>query len=168
LVLTFSSQPLRDPAAVLGAHASAARRLGLRLVVQRGWAGFDPAMLPEPVDSSSVHFAGHVPHEALFGRALAVIHHGGIGSTAQALRQGCPALVEPHCNDQFFNALRIRELGVGTTLLPGQITADSVEEALARVVSSPATRNRAEELRRHILSEDGVVAACDWITAALG
>jgi UDP:flavonoid glycosyltransferase YjiC (YdhE family) len=168
LVLTFSSQPLRDPATVLNAHVEAARRLGLRLVIQRGWAGFDPAMLIRRGDDGSLHFAGHVPHDVLFRRALAVIHHGGIGSTAQALRQGRPALVEPHCNDQFFNAMRIHELGVGTKLLPDQVTADSVEEVLAKVVLTPTTRNRAEELQRGVIGEDGLAAAHDWIAGNLG
>ena len=168
LVLTYSSQPLRDPAAVLGAHVEAARRLGLRLVIQRGWAGFDPAMLAGRWDRRSVHFADHVPHDLLFRRALAVIHHGGIGSTAQALRQGRPALVEPHCNDQFFNAARIHELGAGTMLLPDQLTADAVEEALATAVLTPAARGRAEDLRQSIAAEDGLETAYGWIASILG
>jgi UDP:flavonoid glycosyltransferase YjiC (YdhE family) len=168
LVLTFSSQPLRHPGAILDAHVEAARRLGLRLVIQRGWAGFDPAMLTGRWDDGSVYFAGHVPHNVLFRRALAVIHHGGIGSTAQALRQGRPALVEPHCNDQFFNAKRIHELGVGTALLPHQVTAGAVGEALTKVVLTPAAHSRAEDLMRPIVNEDGLAVAQGWIADALG
>ena len=167
LVLSFSSQPVRDPAAVVAMHAKAARRLGLRLVIQKGWAGFDRAMLGEDFEDGSIHFAGQVPHDLLFKRALAVIHHGGIGSTAQALRQGRPALVEPHCNDQFFNAQRIQALGVGAALFPGQVTAESLEETLRGFVLTDSAFQRAEAIQEWLRAEDGVDAACQRIEKTL-
>jgi UDP:flavonoid glycosyltransferase YjiC (YdhE family) len=167
LVLSFSSQPVRDPAAVVAVHAEAARRLGLRLVIQKGWAGFDRSMLPRELDTDAIHFAGQVPHEYLFNKSEAVIHHGGIGSIAQALRQGRPALVEPHCNDQFFNARRIHDLGVGSALFPGHVSADALEETLTGVVLADETYQRAAAIRELLLAEDGVDAACHRIEGVL-
>jgi UDP:flavonoid glycosyltransferase YjiC (YdhE family) len=167
IVLSFSSQPVRDPAAVVAVHAEAARRLGLRLVIQKGWAGFDRTMLGRELASSAIHFAGQVPHEYLFNKSSVVIHHGGIGSTAEALRQGRPALVEPHCNDQFFNARRIHDLGVGSALFPGDVTADALEETLKGVVLTDATYRRAATIRELLLAEDGVDAACNQIEETL-
>jgi UDP:flavonoid glycosyltransferase YjiC (YdhE family) len=167
LVLSFSSQPVRDPATVVAVHAEAARRLGLRLVIQKGWAGFDRAMLGRELDSDAIHFAGQVPHDYLFNRSSAVIHHGGIGSTAQAMRQGRPALVEPHCNDQFFNAQRIHDLGVGSALFPGCVTANTLEETLTESVLTHTAYQRAETIQEWLLAEDGVDAACQRIEETL-
>jgi rhamnosyltransferase subunit B len=124
-------------------------------------------MLPRELDTDAVHFAGQVPHEYLFNKSSVVIHHGGIGSTAEALRQGRPALVEPHCNDQFFNARRIHDLGVGSALFPGDVTADALEETLKGVVLTDATYRRAATIRELLLAEDGVDAACNQIEETL-
>jgi UDP:flavonoid glycosyltransferase YjiC (YdhE family) len=167
LVLSFSSQPVRDPSVVVAVHAEAARRLGLRLVIQRGWAGFDRAMLPPELDTDAIFFAGQIPHAYLFRRASAVIHHGGIGSTAQALRQGRPALVEPHCNDQFFNARRIHDLGAGSAIFPGRVTIDALEQTLTELVLTDAAYQRAAAIRESLLAEDGLDAACHRIEETL-
>src|SRR5262249_51220778 len=118
IVLTLSSLPVADPARVVTLHAEAAARLGVRLVIQQGWAGRKATNLPAgaAVRHDDLLFTGHVPHAWLFARCAAVIHHGGIGTTAQALRCGRPMLIEPYCNDQFFNAGRVADLGVGVAV----------------------------------------------------
>jgi UDP:flavonoid glycosyltransferase YjiC (YdhE family) len=165
LVLTFSSQPLRDPDRVVALHAEAAAILGRRLILQRGWGGLDPRGLPETIDRDSVLFVDHVPHSWLFPRAAAVIHHGGIGSTAQALRCGRPMLVEPYCNDQFFNASRAEALGVGAAADPASLTPPRLAEILEARVLTDEVAARADELSQAIRSEDGLDTACRLIEA---
>ena len=82
-------------------------------------------------------------------------------------RQGRPALVEPHCNDQFFNARRVHDLGAGSALFPGHVTADALEETLTGLVLADATYRRAAAIRECLLADDGVDAACHRIEESL-
>ncbi len=61
----------------------------------------------------SVLAVGALDHARLFPRLDLVVHHGGAGTTAQALRAGVPQLIVPHIVDQFFHGRRIAELGLG-------------------------------------------------------
>ena len=61
-------------------------------------------------------------------RARALVHHGGIGTTAQALAAGVPQLIMPLGFDQFDNAARCRTLGVSTALVPRRFTGSNVAQ----------------------------------------
>jgi UDP:flavonoid glycosyltransferase YjiC (YdhE family) len=167
IVLTLSSQVVKDAAHVTALHALAAQRIGCRLIVQKGWAGLGPEALPRSVDPDRTYFAGFVRHERLFPRVAAVIHHGGVGTMARAMQCGVPMLVEPYCNDQFFNANRVTALGVGGTADPLGLTAQTVADILERVVLTEETRRRAAELSVLIRAEPGVARAVELIEQQL-
>jgi UDP:flavonoid glycosyltransferase YjiC (YdhE family) len=167
LVLTFSSLPVQDAARVVDLHVEAAARLGRRLLIQSGWAQLDPTVLPGAVMPEAVRFAGSLPHAWLFPRALAVIHHGGVGTTAQAMRCGRPMLVEPYGNDQFFNARRVLALGVGAAMHPHKLTVTGLARILDEKVFTADVRRNALELGARLQAEDGLTVACDLIEAEL-
>lgn len=162
LVLAFSSQPLEDPGRVLDMHVRAARALGVPLLVQEGWAGFGRAVLGEP-EGDDVRFAPFLPQDWLFARAAATIQHGGVGSIARALRQGCPLLVEPFGNDQIFNAHRVQALGVGAAAHPFETSAEQIARVLEKRVLGEGCRARAREMAEALREEDGLGRACDLI-----
>ena len=164
LVLSFGSLPLENARKVLALHARAADRLGLRLLVQHGWAGLSPHDRPDGISPEQVHFAGEIPHDWLFPRAKAVIHHGGIGTTARALRNACPMLVEPYGTDQFFNAWRVRELGAGSAMHPHQLTVDGLAAVLERDVLNEKTKERVRALAAGLEKESGLEMASDLIS----
>ncbi len=92
-------------------------------------------------------------------RAAAFVHHGGIGTTAQALAAGVPQLVVPLAHDQPDNAVRVRRLGVGDFLLPKAYKTASVLERLNRLLTSEVTENcrrRAGE----VVSSTALETAC--------
>lgn len=167
LVLCFSSLPVTEPAQVLNQHVEAAARLGAPLVVQRGWAGFDSGDLADEWRGADLHFCDFVPHQWLFARAGAAIQHGGIGSLAQALRQGCPLLIEPYGNDQFFNALRVVQLGVGAAMHPGRSSVDGLVRVLREKVLTPGYRQRCAGLGKLLAAERGLERACALVMSAL-
>jgi UDP:flavonoid glycosyltransferase YjiC (YdhE family)/glycosyltransferase involved in cell wall biosynthesis len=167
IALSFSSQPHTNPAASLAAHARAAQILGHPMLVQHGWAGFGPEQLPPDVDPALIHFADFLPHDWLFARVDAVIQHGGIGSIARALRQNCPVLLEPFGNDQFFNAARATQLGVGAAMHPHRLTPDGLARVLRQKVLTPAYRERAAALGALLRAEDGLAEACRAVEAAM-
>jgi UDP:flavonoid glycosyltransferase YjiC (YdhE family) len=166
LVLTFSSQPLEDPGEILVKHARAAAKIQKPLLVQRGWANFLENDLPTDVDPSQVFFLDYAPHDWLFARASVAIQHGGIGSLARAIRQYCPVIVEPFGNDQFFNAQRAVELGVGGALNPFEATEDDIVSAIEGALSK-RVRLRVRLLGRTLREEDGVAVTTELIDAAL-
>jgi UDP:flavonoid glycosyltransferase YjiC (YdhE family) len=167
LVLTFSSLPVPDASSVVALHAEVAARLGRRLLIQRGWAQLDRPALADRVVPGRVLWTGSVPHAWLFPQAAAVIHHGGVGTTAQAMRCGCPMLVEPYGNDQFFNARRVLALGVGGAMHPHKLTVVGLTRMLEERVLTPEVRRRALELGARLREEDGLTVASDLIEQQL-
>jgi len=163
LVLSFGSLPLAEPAALLARHVEAARCAGLRLLVQGGWSGLGGGAPGTP----GLHATGWLPQDWLFERAAAVIHHGGIGVTARALRHGLPMLVEPFGNDQFWNARQVLAHGVGAALHPHRATPDDVARLLRERVLAAPTRERARALGRRLRAGPGVDASCAAVEAWL-
>jgi UDP:flavonoid glycosyltransferase YjiC (YdhE family) len=166
LVLAFSSQPLEDPGEILAKHARAAARIHKPLLVQRGWADFKEHNLPADVDRSQVFFLDYAPHDWLFARASVAIQHGGIGSLARAIRQYCPVIIEPFGNDQFFNAQRVVDLGVGIALNPFDAMEGDIVSAIEGAMSK-RVRLRARHLGRKLREEDGIALTADLIETAL-
>ena len=88
-----------------------------------------PEQLPAPLPDGVRHF-DYVPFSAVLPRSAVLVHHGGIGTTAQALAAGVPQLVVPAAHDQPDNAVRVRRLGAGEFLLPRSYTAANAVEVL--------------------------------------
>jgi UDP:flavonoid glycosyltransferase YjiC (YdhE family) len=106
---------------------------------------------------------GDVNHQALFSRVDLIVHHGGAGTVAAALRAGVPQLVVPHIVDQFFHGRRVAELGIGPApVRKRELKADAIESALQRLEHY---RPAAERARARVAPEGGAVAAADYIEA---
>ena len=94
--------------------------------------GPHPQGLPETLPAG-VMAVPYAAHSLVFPRASAIVHQGGVGTTAQALRAGHPALVVPFAHDQFDNAERIRRLGVAEVVYRSRYNARSAEAALRQL-----------------------------------
>jgi rhamnosyltransferase subunit B len=129
----------------------------------------DAAQLPTELPPGVVHFA-YVPFKALLPRLAAFVHHGGIGTTSQALLAGVPQLVRPMGFDQFDNARRVTTLGVARQLLPRHYRPEAVAKALHELVDEPTIRARCAELAKAFSSDaPGIRAAADAVlTLAAG
>jgi UDP:flavonoid glycosyltransferase YjiC (YdhE family) len=103
---------------------------------------------------------GTVPHDWLFPRVAAVVHHGGAGTTAAGLRAGVPSVLVPVFADQPFWGRRVADLGVGPEPIPHcRLAAERLARAIGLAVSDEPMRRRAAELGRAIRAEDGVSRA---------
>ena len=167
IVMAFSSQPLEDPRSILVKHALAARILGKKLLVQRGWAGFSEDQLPAEVDHSRVFFCDFLPQDWLFARAVCTIQHGGMGSIARAIRCACPLLVEPFGNDQLFNANRVVELKIGAAIHPFLSTPEEIAAVINKKVLSPECKSKIDQLSGCFQQENGEEDACEAIASIL-
>ena len=137
--------------------AAAAARLGVRAVLLIG--SFEQNR-PDGGLSRDVLVVERAPHQLLFPRASAIVLHGGIGTTGQALLSGRPVLVVPHGHDQFDNAHRITTLGVARTLHPRRYREVRVGRELRRLLNDDY-RTRAESVAVIVRAEGGAAAAAE-------
>ncbi len=132
--------------------AAAVRRAGVRAVVQAGWAGLSGR-------GDDVLAIGDVPHDWLFPRTAAVVHHAGAGTTGAGLRAGVPAVAVPVMYDQPFWSARLHALGVAPRPVPfDALTAEALGDAITACLAEPSHRRRAAELAHGIAAEDGAAA----------
>jgi UDP:flavonoid glycosyltransferase YjiC (YdhE family) len=151
----FGSMTSGDPPALGALVLAAVRSAGVRAVLLAGWGG-----LPALPESSDVICADAVPHDWLFPRVTAAVHHGGAGTTGAALGAGIPAIVVPFTMDQPFWALRVARLGAGPAPIPrARLTQQRLADALRRTVDDAAMQARAAALGVQIRAEDGVAQA---------
>lgn len=146
----FGSGAAVEPGLVL----DAAQMAGVRVVIQGG-----------SVHTDSAISIGEVPHEWLFPRMAAVVHHAGSGTTAAGLRAGVPTVGVPVFTDQPLWASRVAALGAGPKPVPyRQLTAARLGAAIAEAVRTPSYASRAAAIAESIAREDGVapVLAALW------
>jgi UDP:flavonoid glycosyltransferase YjiC (YdhE family) len=99
----------------------------------------------------------------LFPRAAIVVHHGGIGTCAQAFAAGVPQVIMPMGFDQPDNAARASRLGVAEVIPQARFTASNVAGALDRLLSSERVLSRCRQWRDAVAHVSGVSTACDLI-----
>ncbi len=139
----------------------AARALGRRLLVSKGWSDLD---LPENAPDCAA--VGDVSHDRLFPRVAALVHHGGTGTTTTAARAGIPQVITPMFNDQFYWSGRVAELGIGTVTPHASLTATSLSAALETALTS-TTAERARAFSGQI-GRDGAKVAAERLERELG
>jgi UDP:flavonoid glycosyltransferase YjiC (YdhE family) len=142
----------------------AAARLGRRAVLL---VGSDAAPRWAGRTGPNALALGYAPHSMLFPRAAAIVHHGGMGTTAQALRAGRPQLVVPFYADQPDNAARLVRLGVARTIPSRRYTATRAFAALTALTGDADHVARAADAARAIAGEDGATAAAAAIIEVL-
>jgi sterol 3beta-glucosyltransferase len=154
----FGSLPHRDPRQTIQIVLEALGQSGQRGVIATGWGGLDSGDLSHLPDD--VFTLESVPHDWLFPRMAAVVHHGGSGTTGAGLRAGVPSVIVPHAGDQLLWARRVTELGVGPRPVPRQqLIAEQLAAAITRAVTDKDVRTRAAALGERIRAEDGVARA---------
>lgn len=133
--------------------------IGQRGLLARGWGGLNVRELP-----STVHAVDAAPHDWLFPRMAAVVHHGGAGTTAAGLRAGKPTVICPFLGDQPFWGSLVHARGLGPApLSQRQLTTPRLAAAIEEAVSNVGMQQRAAELGSQIRAEDGVAIAVDQI-----
>ncbi|HTX76898.1 MAG TPA: glycosyltransferase [Terracidiphilus sp.] len=138
--------------------ARAALRLGVRAVLL---IGNDPRNRPRQALPPSICVAEYAPYSALFPRASAIVHQGGVGTTAQALQAGKPMLIMPYSHDQPDNARRMRRLKVARVIQRANYTPMRVSRKLQNLLDEPKFARRAQAVARLLSHEDGIRAAAD-------
>ncbi len=143
-------------------HALA--RWGGRAIIATGGGG----LARPPTAPSDVLFVNTIDHALLFPQVAAAVHHGGAGTTAEALRNGLPCVILPVASDQLFWGRRVAELGACEDPIPlGTITPDVLAERIARAVTDPAMRAAAHMIGEKLRQDRGPIAAVERIEQLL-
>jgi rhamnosyltransferase subunit B len=142
-------------------HAAAAcAQLGCRGLLLTGPGRTAPGNLPRGVRA----FA-YTPFSTTMPRCAVNIHHGGVGSTGQAMRAGRPTVVVPHAHDQWDNAARVFRLGLSRTVGRPSVRARTLARAIGAVLNDAETARRASEIGARMQGEDGAAVAVGHLEA---
>ncbi len=156
----FGSIRARDSVQLTHAVLRALERSGQRGVLLTGGGG-GLVRLPAP---ASVFYIETFAHRWLFPKMAAIVHHGGVGTTAATLRSGVPGVWCPHLIDQHGWAEQVEKRGVGIRASSLQrLRSAPLAAAIARAVGDGALRARAAAFGELIRSENGVGKAADRI-----
>ena len=155
----FGSMAIRDPEATMTAILQAIRGAKTRAVICAGWG----RLVSDRADAD-VLVIDEAPHDWLFPKMSAIIHHGGSGTTGAALHAGKPSVVVPFIMDQFFWGEHVCKRGVGPDPVPYKtLTRKTLQSAIERALNDQAMRARAAEVGLRIQAEDGLAKAVETI-----
>ncbi|KAM1039161.1 hypothetical protein ACFX13_034478 [Malus domestica] len=151
----FGSLPLQEPEKMTDIILQALEITGQRGIINRGWGGLGNSVEP----SDSVYLVDNCPHDWLFKRCSAVVHHGGAGTTAAGLKAACPTTIIPFFGDQPFWGERVHARGVGPAPIPvEEFSLDKLVDAI-RFMLDPKVKECAIEIAKAMDNEDGVRGA---------
>jgi sterol 3beta-glucosyltransferase len=159
----FGSMAFREREASLDVVLKALAKVEARAVLGSGWGGLGSGNLPPFVFALE-----DGPHDWLFPRMAAIVHHGGAGTTGAAIRAGKPSVVTPFIADQFAWARLLNARGLAPGPLPHRIlTADTLAAAVKTAISDDTMRERAIAIGAAVRAEDGLARAVDAIERAV-
>lgn len=152
----FGSMPTVDRERLVRSILEFQRVSGVRVLLYSAYAEEAQRELP-----ASVLAIGALDHVRLFPRVDLIVHHGGAGTTATALRAGVPQLIVPHIVDQFFHGRRIHELGLGPAPIPkAKLDAPALLDAYNQ---SRSCQDRARVIATELGRTSGAHAAAEYI-----
>lgn len=158
----FGSMAGTDPVATTRIVLEALDRAGVRGIVAEGWGGL--ARLPS---DRHLFVSGEIDHDRLFPHCAAVLHHGGAGTTATAVRAGRPQIVCPFVGDQPFWAARMHRLGVAPApRRQRDLTAAGLAAAIRQAVDDQWAAAVAHRLVERVRAENGVATAAELVLAS--
>lgn len=162
IVFTLGSAAVLDAGDFYRESARAARMLKRRAILLCGPQRNIPKELPPEIAAFD-----YAPFSALFPRAAAIVHQGGVGTTGQVLRAGVPSVVVPFSHDQPDNAARLRRLRIARVVPRKNYRAETVTRELKALLEAREYSQRAWEVAEAVRGESGPQAACDAIENAL-
>lgn len=160
IYIGFGSMVSGDMNKTFAKVLKAVRASRVRAVISLGWAAKDMHLK----SNSRVYFADYVPHDWLFPRVRAVVHHGGAGTTAAGLRYGKPTLVIPFGGDQPFWGNRVNAIGCGPKPISrDRMTVQRLTKGLIDLTTHGSYRVAAEEMGARLRMETGTQNAADMV-----
>ncbi|MCX7092939.1 MAG: glycosyltransferase [Methylobacter sp.] len=163
IYMTFGSLQQAVPDWSMALFLEAVALTGCRAVIQTGSERY-----PADSQTDQVYFIGRHPHQPVFKRCAAIVHHGGAGTTHAATLSGCPSVVVPFMEEQLFWAKQLQALGLAGQPLPAKkVTAVALAKGIRRVLASKPMQDKAKQAGLAMQSNDGVARAIQLLEARL-
>ena len=160
----FGSMIPRNPAHLAEVVIKAASDDVARLILSPGWG----RVLPKKPYSNTVFILESCPHQWLFPQLLGAVHHGGAGTTATTLQCGIPSIVVAFFADQPAWGKTLEELGVSpATHSAKNVTAKDLQVSLSQIKTVNDYRHRAQNLKKRIQKENGVMQTADALESVI-
>ena len=157
IAFTFGSAMMHAQSQ-FAASAEACRLMGRRGILLTRHRDQLPAHLPEDVR----HF-DYAPFSELLPQCAALVHHGGIGTTSQALAAGVPQLIAPLAHDQHDNAARVRKLGVGAEIATKKFHPKNIASVLMKMLDDAEMATAVDDVATRFRGDDSIARTCDLI-----
>lgn len=155
----FGSMAGKNPKKLTHIAIEAFKKANVRGIIATGWGGMDVMQLPDNIIKIE-----NAPHDWLFTKVAAVIHHGGAGTTAAGLKAGVPSIICPFFGDQPFWGNCIYKLGVGAKPIPQKkLTVDKLSHAIEEATQNQKMQEKAKLFSQKIISENGLDKAVQLI-----
>jgi sterol 3beta-glucosyltransferase/vancomycin aglycone glucosyltransferase len=164
--LTFGSMFVADPQAAetVKLLSDAVRVAGCRGIVQ-----CPPELAAGGMTGDDLFFVGPAPHDRIFPRSAAVVHHGGSGTTQAVSRAGVPSVIVPHATDQVFWGGLLYRRGLAPRPMDRRtVTVSTLARAIRTVLDSRSMQERAREIGGAMGRENGVASAVSYIEEHFG
>jgi UDP:flavonoid glycosyltransferase YjiC (YdhE family) len=116
-----------------------------------------------PALPATAHHEGYAPFSRLLPRCAALVHHGGIGTLAQALAAGIPQLTMPMGFDQPDNTTRLLRLGVARWISPSRFTGERVAPLLDELLTDPAVASACAKHAALLKDTRSLDRVCDLL-----
>jgi len=159
--MTFGSLQQAVPDWSMELFLEAVSLAGCRAVIQTSSTRY-----PADSHTGQVYFIGRHPHQPLFKRCAAIVHHGGAGTTHAATLSGCPSVVVPFMDEQLFWARQLQWLGLAGRPLPAtSVTAAALAKGIGTVLNSKSMQDNARQAGHAMQSHDGVARAVQLLEA---
>ncbi|KAK6460578.1 sterol 3-beta-glucosyltransferase [Scheffersomyces coipomensis] len=159
----FGSIVVKDAKSLTKAIVDAVLEADVRCILNKGWSDrmSQDKNEPEIELPPEIYNSGSIPHDWLFPKIDAAVHHGGSGTTGATLRWGTPTIIKPFFGDQFFYASRVEELGVGIALR--KLNSRSLAKAMINATTDLKMIAKSKRLSEQIKNECGVLSAIEAI-----
>ena len=154
-----------NAAAEFAAPLDALRDLPVNVVLTCGYGTEPEAFEPLPPNMAVEQY---VPQTLLLPRCSAVVCHAGAGTIIGALAHGVPLVCLPRAADQFGNALQISRIGAGITLLPEQVSAETIRDATRSVLDDDSYAAAAASVKTEIERLPGPSAVVEELVRRVG
>ncbi|MFN8579124.1 MAG: glycosyltransferase [Candidatus Sericytochromatia bacterium] len=155
----FGSMVNRNPEETSNMIIKSIKGLNVKLIIMTGWGG-----LSISDNYEDIHVVNQIPHDWIFPKINAVIHHCGAGTTSATLRAGIPSISVPFFGDQPFWSNQIYKLGLSTKPINRKdLNSSNLREAIIESIANDNLINRAKIISKKINSENGISNAVETI-----